>query len=102
MGKSFKGNYSCYDLNMKVFEVCSIILPILWGVLCSIMILRIFLGVDFTLVNVVLSAYKPVESKAFNNNFDDEKLEPPKEHPHLPAIYRSLEQSVSQNQNQSL
>lgn len=47
-------------------------LPIIWSVLCAIMVLRIFLGVDFTLVNVVLSAYKPVQTITYDDSPDKE------------------------------
>lgn len=81
MGTHFKGNYSCYDLHMKLFNICSIILPILWGTLCSIMIFRILLRVDFNLVNSVQSAYKDVESQEPNEVWADHNLLPTKEHP---------------------
>ncbi|KAL5290075.1 hypothetical protein ACFFRR_009827 [Megaselia abdita] len=91
MGKHIRKNYTCYNVYMKLFEIFSILLPILWGVLCLIMILRIFLGVDFTLVNVVLSAYKPVKSITIDEDWSDKRLAPSKGHSHFPTSKKTSE-----------
>lgn len=102
MGKYIRGNHSCQNVFLMYFRVCSILLPILWGVLCSIMILRIFLGVDFTLVNVVLSAYKPVESAITEDDWSDTKLGRSEEHSRFPISDNTLDLNETSGESSKL